>query len=69
MLIRLAAFATLGYVAYKYLQTADRSVPQAAPSPGDIRLAGGQLSSEAQLQENPNEPPSELDPQEAANPT
>lgn len=52
-MLKLIAIGTLGYVAYRYIQRADR----VAPANEGLRLAGGPLSSEATLQPTPDAPP------------
>jgi len=52
-MLRLMALGSLGYFALRYIRRTDQSQrPRRA-----IRLAGGQLSSQARLQQTPDAPP------------
>jgi hypothetical protein len=57
MLIKLVALGTLGYVGYKFLQSAGRGTTGDGTSASDLRLAGGPLSGQASVQPTPDAPP------------
>jgi hypothetical protein len=68
MLIKLAAYGTLAYVGYKYLQSLSAEQNAEVEGASSVRLAGGPLSDQARVQHSADAPPA-MDPQEAANPT
>ena len=56
MLIKLAALGAVGYAGYMYYQRSNSQQGRTEPSPA-IALAGGPLSTHAQLQDTAEEPP------------